>query len=1197
MTTTIQDAFKLPTPDEIRAIGFVVRIEGEGVGAGGGGVVDSYVITPHVREELPKVFASLKGCCDRGQEVGWLVHGSFGSGKSHFMSFLGKLLEGDTAAWAKDHDVIRGLARDHRDWIAASNLLVVRIHMLSANRKDEGFDRVIYKAFNRALEARGKPVFEFVDVEAVLDQARREAERYGDQFWQQMRKAKVAKERDHFESRAGGTLEEREELAKKYLAYTGAGAAASYGTSWATGLERLADHAKAQGFGGVVFLIDELLLWLGEKKREEFVTAINQLNTFVDYASEGSGRRAVPLAVFVSRQRKISDFFPDMVGEDHVNEYLDHHEERFEKLTLEDVELRWVCKERVLEPRLPDEVRRVVDEVVERHRKIIPELIRDAAEGEAYLRDVYPFHPALIEMLIDVSNLMQRDRTALRLLYELLVEHYPDLPLGSIMPVGSAFEAVFPESGVAGKKRAGDLEAIHRIYWHRFKPAMAQMARSTDEGGMELDETRRRVLDQLVKTALLAEVSPRLKGTTGLTVDRLVKLNDADVTGETARGKILKAYNDLVDLSRLVPDLQVTGSGGAAAVTVVLRGADFGQMLAEARAKVDSPHLRFKTFYSVLKRELRLDGRRGFGEGEQEGEYTVTWRGTKRKGSVFITNVREMTYKQFKVREGTGEEFRLVIDYPWDDPGHTVEEDKRKAGDVRRRDGQATTLCWLPRHMTGEELKVITDLAAARYLLDDAGQEQLLSRLGTSDRNQVLDQARAHAESMETRLRELLRTVYKDKGQTTALMSDVAPSIPEVDLHRNLDHFARALLDRRYPTHPGFSMEPRPVALAALCDWMVEASETPDLMGGFEEPQREVLEKLGRPLEVVDPPGQSRAQLRLDTRYIKAVLAKAETGDFPWQTLDAELEEAHGLQPAVRNLFLVYLLRARSFRARDAEGQVVESVAFDGKAKMGLRLERAEVVNAATWSGARELAVDLFQLQGVGAHRSLQAQDRLVATLRDAGRGRRSTLQRVHHELSQLLDAEDDDRRRELREALKRLKALVEAGLESHVVLERFVGAWPDDPDETLRGVTRDADEMLKALETIDRHSRDLLLQGRRHPSHGEEVRALLSRLDDQLSASYDQDPLRPKSIEDWNGLARELVKKLIRRPTEPPTPPPTPPPPADGETFEFRGLRPADGAAFNDFIRDVREKLRAVEPEVIDVDVVVRPAKERDES
>src|SRR4029079_7269299 len=120
---------------------------------------------------------------------------------------------------------------------------------------------------------------------------------------------------------------------------------------------------------------------------------------------------------------------------------------------LEDVELRHVCKGRVLRrrPEYEAEVNRVVDTLAKDYDKVLPAILQQADMG--YLRDVYPFHPALIEMLIDVSSLMQRDRTALRLLYDLLVVHYPGLPLGKLLPVGAAFDAVFPEAGVEGSRR------------------------------------------------------------------------------------------------------------------------------------------------------------------------------------------------------------------------------------------------------------------------------------------------------------------------------------------------------------------------------------------------------------------------------------------------------------------------------------------------------------------------------------------------------------------------------------------------------------------------------------------------------------------------------------------------------------------------------------------------------------------------
>jgi len=116
----------------------------------------------------------------------------------------------------------------------------------------------------------------------------------------------------------------------------------------------------------------------------------------------------------------------------------------------------------------------------EKHKKALPSLLQSA--NIDYLKDVYPFHPALIEMLIDISSLMQRERTALRLLYELLVVHYPELPLGQFLPVGSAFEAIFPpQETPQGRKKLDDLQSIHRLYYERFRPAMHEMLRQAKE--------------------------------------------------------------------------------------------------------------------------------------------------------------------------------------------------------------------------------------------------------------------------------------------------------------------------------------------------------------------------------------------------------------------------------------------------------------------------------------------------------------------------------------------------------------------------------------------------------------------------------------------------------------------------------------------------------------------------------------------
>lgn len=130
-------------------------------------------------------------------------------------------------------------------------------------------------------------------------------------------------------------------------------------------------------------------------------------------------------------------------------------------------------KERILRPKQPAAVTAAVDRLVAEQGRILPTLLQNA--DEAYLRDVHPFHPALIEALIDISALMQRDRTALRLLYELLRRN-AHLPLGQLIPVGDAFDAVFNGADFGGDSKVDRLRAVQRLYQERLAPALQQMA-------------------------------------------------------------------------------------------------------------------------------------------------------------------------------------------------------------------------------------------------------------------------------------------------------------------------------------------------------------------------------------------------------------------------------------------------------------------------------------------------------------------------------------------------------------------------------------------------------------------------------------------------------------------------------------------------------------------------------------------------
>lgn len=1124
--TTITQAFDLPAREDITALGFVVRLTDDDDAR----LVADYVLTPKVAEELPTILKSMRHTFKARTDLGRFIHGSFGSGKSHFLSFIGLLLESKTNAWSKDDPTIRSLATDHRAWLEEAKLLVVRLHMLTTTGgQGSGLDRALYEATNAALEHRGKTRFEFLNIEGVLQEARREAELYGAQFWKRLEEAGIVGSRDEFNAMAVGAADEQEALARALLQWKGRDAAsAGVDPSWALGLRKLSEHVKAQGFGGVVFLIDEFLLWLREKTGPEFERAINQLTVMVDHAD---GARAVPLFTFVARQRNIEEFFPDLVEERQLHEHLGHHAKRFEVTTLEDVELRHVCKGRVLRrrPEHEAEVKRVVDALAKDYEKVLPSVLQQADIG--YLRDVYPFHPALIEMLIDVSSLMQRDRTALRLLYELLVIHNPDLPLGKLLPVGCAFDAIFPEAGVEGSKRVEDLRAIHRTYYQRFRVAMDRMLRDAEAAKGDFDASRRRVLDTIVKTALLAEVSPRLKGTGSMTIERLVRLNDAEVTGETDRSKFNRIYQDLLDLSRIVPGaIQLSGQGKDASVSVILQGVNFGEILDRARSRVaGQKNVRLRTFYRVLLPALRLK------EDKLGEKHEVEWRKTSRHGSIDVENIRELPNAAFKVRAGG--EYRILIDYPWDEPGYSVADDEQRAADVRKRDGASLTACWLPRHFTPSELAFLDDLAALEELTGPA-QEELIRDFGPNERAQVVEQANNQAQNLRQSLQQKLGEVYRDHGRIVALTTGIESTVPTGDLGEIVERLARSLLDRQYPTHPSFGAKPDAEALRVLCDWLARAAERPDQMDVFSDDEVKVLKTIGEPLELVSM-GQTRAQLRLDTRYIKTVREEAKGESVLWDSIDRKLQETYALTPIVRNFFLKLLSRLDSFRVVHAVHGDPVDVDIDTKSRTQVKLVRAPLLELAQWSRARELGPALFKLSATSATRTLTEQDRFARELHVATTERRAQLQGLHERLVTM--GANGKRKAELRSAIDRLAPLVKLPSDSCAVLREWLALWPDDASDPVRTAVARSVSVRDALAKIDETVRLSLSRAINGPV-GAEVQAHLDALLALVDAGEQERSLTEQAIQHWNTAGTALLHRVIEQlPPAPPVPPPLP--------------------------------------------------------
>ncbi|MFF0668830.1 hypothetical protein ACFYVE_11570 [Streptomyces tendae] len=209
------------------------------------------------------------------------------------------------------------------------------------------------------------------------------------------------------------------------------------------GLKVISRHAQSLGYTGVVLFLDELVLWLQAKMgNQDFVR--DQVQRLVKLIESGDSGRPVPVVLFISRQRDLSQLIgSDVVGADVTNleQQIEYLAERFNVVDLEDSNLVEIIKHRVLAPKAGMEsVRDDAFKLVESSGDEVRQILLDAqGRTEASwddFRELYPLSPALLNVLVDLSGALQRERTGLKLVQELLRRRRDDLKLGELIPLG-----------------------------------------------------------------------------------------------------------------------------------------------------------------------------------------------------------------------------------------------------------------------------------------------------------------------------------------------------------------------------------------------------------------------------------------------------------------------------------------------------------------------------------------------------------------------------------------------------------------------------------------------------------------------------------------------------------------------------------------------------------------------------------------
>ena len=308
----------LDLPESVHQGDFVLRLA-EGV-RDPAGTLASYVVTPQLAVCFDRALDLVRSAVLGGTSKGAYLHGSFGSGKSHFMAVLSLLLDQHPGARALP-DLAPVVAK-HDEWLQGRKFLLVPYHLIGATSLEAA---VLggYVDHVRRVHPEAGYASVFVD-EPILENARTLRAQMGDdRFFA----ALGATGGDiawgdlgggwdplSFEAAAaaphGDPARERLVAALVSTVLSGYAEVARGGSSGYVslddGLAAMSAHAKGLGYDAVVLFLDELILWLASRIGDTaFVSA--EAAKVSKLVEAGNAARPAPIVSFIARQRDLRD--------------------------------------------------------------------------------------------------------------------------------------------------------------------------------------------------------------------------------------------------------------------------------------------------------------------------------------------------------------------------------------------------------------------------------------------------------------------------------------------------------------------------------------------------------------------------------------------------------------------------------------------------------------------------------------------------------------------------------------------------------------------------------------------------------------------------------------------------------------------------------------------------------------------------
>ncbi len=1157
----------LDLPTQVNKGDFVLNLAAGVADANAAATLRNYVVTPQLTACFDQALGFIRSAVDSRSSKACYLHGSFGSGKSHFMAVLHLLLQDNPEARAIKE--LSGVVAKHNAWTEGKKFLLVPFHMIGSRSMEQG---ILGQYANYVRQRHpDAPIPGVYLADSLFEDAKSLRLDMGDEgFFQKLNQSKgsgsgwgavaagwdaasfdaavTAPPADKERTRLVGDL-----IGAFFRSYhnVAAGQDEAY-LDLDKGLAVISQHAQALGYDALILFLDELILWLASHAADlSFIHRETQ--KLVKLVESQNVNRPVPLISFVARQRDLRKLIGDTVpGASKLNfeDSVDWSEGRFSVIKLEDRNLPMIASKRVLKPRsaaAKQELDAAFAETAKIRKEVMDTLLTDEY-GREMFHLIYPFSPALMETLIAASSMLQRERTALKVMLQLLVDQQATLKVGDIVPVGDLYDAVAHGDEAFSQDMKVHFDNARKLYHEKLLPMLEAQhgARREELLAKPFDDQARINFvndDRLIKTLLLAALVPGVNSLRSLTANRLTALNHGTIRSPIPGKEAGTVLQKCKTWAAEVGEIKIGDEPTNPTIAIQLSGVDTEAIVAAATHE-DNPGNQMRMVRQILFEEL------GIANVDQMFlTYGFSWRNTARECDVIYGNVRSLPETSLTA---SGQSWKVIIDYPFDEPGHSASDDLSKLQIYGQNNPAGTrTLVWLPAFFSAPAMRDLSRLVIIEHVLTGERFNGYAAFLSPQDRSTARTLLENQRSSLRERVKQHVEAAYGIRGSQSKSIDDsheltdtfrslcqgldLQPPAAS-SLRTALEDLLGQALSFEFPAHPNFGAEIKSLHLRKVYDEVIKAVSERGGRVLVERGVRSLIKQIAEPLNLGE---QGETHFVLSQRWKDLFTRKAAEsgGGMTVQSLRKWIDEPKpmGLPRECGNL-IILIFAAQTNRSFFRHGAPFDATLANLPDEVELREQRLPPETA--WVTAVERASRIFGAVSsplLNASNLAKLADDIQVRAKEHYEACRQLVTDVASHLNDFGQAKEKAPRYQTAEAVLNLLEEVRTSRPA-AVIEALANLKPQTSEAAMGTSLISAGDVTSALAATQWKLFESIrgLQDDR----GVAAKALLERVADALRNDQHVTPLRPV-------LQIEQSKAIdLLTPAAPPTKPPIAAPP-----------------------------------------------------